>query len=402
MAFLFAAAIDTSCPTDAAGNRLDQMDRSGHYALWEEDFECARQLGVTALRFGPAYYRTHTGPGRYDWESCEAPMAWLRESSMALIAELCSFGTPKWLGGFQDPAFPVLFADYARAFAKRHPWVKYFMPVTRIGACARASGLQGEWNECLASDAGYVRALRNLCMAHELAVEAILGERPDAVIIQNERIEYHHGAGQHARAEAERRNARELLAIDLTTGHELAPGLAGYLVDNGMKAHDLRFLREPRAVGQRWLGLEYTPLSERRVASSGRITTARQGFGFRRLATEYHGRYKLPLFHAGTQPATRRPVPWLREQWKQVMALRTVGVPVHGFTWLPLTDGVEMTSTPEGPRRAPDGQGLYDLVRTPRPAANVFRGLIERWSVILGARADSPVALEAGSSAQAG
>ena len=399
MAFLFAAAIDTSCPTDASGNRLDQMDRSGHYALWEEDFECARQLGVTALRFGPAYYRTHTGPGRYDWESCEAPMRWLRDSRFTLIAELCSFGTPAWLGGFQDPAFPVLFADYARAFARRHPWVRYYMPVTRIGACARASGLHGEWNECLATDAGYVRALRNLCMAHELAVEAILGERPDAIIIQNERIEYYHGAGQHARTDADRRNALERVGLDLTTGHEMAPGLAGYLVDNGMKAHDLRFLRERRAVDQRWLGLEYTPASERRIASSGRITLARQGFGLRRLAADYHARYKLPLFHAGTHQGMRRGVPWLREQWKQVLALRSVGVPVNGFTWLPLTDGVETTRSASGTRSAPDGQGLYDLARDPRPTAAVFRELIERWSVILGAKSDSEVALQAGESA---
>ena len=399
MPFLFAAAIDTSCPTDAAGNRLDQMDRSGHYALWEEDFECARQLGVTALRFGPAYYRTHTGPGRYDWESCEAPMSWLRDSRFTLIAELCSFGTPAWLGGFQDPAFPVLFADYARAFARRHPWVRYYTPVTRIGACARASGLNGEWNECMTTDAGYVRALRNLCMAHELAVEAILGERPDAIIIQNERIDYYHGAGQHARAEADRRNALELVALDLTIGHELTPGLAGYLVDNGMKPHDLRFLREARATGQRWLGLEYTPESERRIAASGRITLARQGFGLRRLATEYHSRYKLPLFHAGTHQATRRGVPWLREQWKQVMALRSVGVPVHGFTWFPLTDGVRVTQSERGTQTAPDGQGLYDLARDPRPAAAAYRELIARWSVILGAKSDSVVALQAGSSA---
>src|SRR5688572_18881516 len=399
MAFFFTAAIDTSCPTDVAGNRLDQMDRSGHYARWEDDFECARRLGVTALRFGPAYYRTHIGPGRFDWESCEAPMTWLRNSRLTLIAELCSFGTPKWLGGFQDPAFPVLFADYARAFARRHPWVRHYMPVTRIGACARASGLHGKWNECLTTETGYVRALRNLCMAHELAVEAILGERPDAIIIQNERIAHYHGAGQQARAEAERRNALELVALDLTMGHELTPGLAGYLVDKGMKAHDLRFLREPRAREQRWLGLEYTPGSELRVASSGRITLARQGFGLRRLATDYHQRYKLPLFHAGTHQGSRRAVPWLREQWKQVLALRTVGLPVHGFTWLPLTDGVATKQGASGARTMPDGQGLFDVNRTPRPAAGVYRELIERWTVILGTKSESEIVMEIGSSA---
>ncbi len=399
MAFLFATGIDTSCPTDATGNRLDQMDRSGHYARWEDDFEAARHLGVTALRFGPAYYRTHTGPGRYDWESCDAPMTTLRDSGIELIAELCSFGTPAWLGGFQDPAFPVLFADYARAFAKRHPWVKYYIPVTRISLCARASGLAGEWNECMTTEAGYIRALRNLCMAHELAVEAILGERPDAIIIQNERIERYHGAGNEARAEAERRNALEHLALDLTIGREIPSGLSRYVCDNGMTAHDLRFLREPRGEGRRWLGLEYTPASELRVASSGRVTLARQGFGLRHLATEYHHRYRLPLFHAGTHQVSRRAVPWLREQWKQVMALRTVGIPVHGFTWMPLTDRVETKRTAEGLITAPDGHGLHDTGRRPRPAAGVYRTLVERWGVILNGSSDAAAEIRLGNSA---
>jgi beta-glucosidase/6-phospho-beta-glucosidase/beta-galactosidase len=396
MAFLFATGIDTSCPTDAAGTRFDQMDRNGHLALWEEDFECARQIGVTALRFGPAYYRAHTGPGRYEWDSCDAPMHRLREAGIEVIAELCNYGVPSWIGNFQDPGFPVLFAEYARAFAKRYPWVRYYMPVTRIGAVARASAAEGQWNECLTSDAAYVRALRNMCMAHELAVEAIVAERPDATIIHCERILQFHGAGQRARAEADRRNALELLGLDLTVGHELPQGLTRYLSDNGVAAVDLRFLREPRARDQRWLGLEYLPSSERRIASSGRITLARQGLGLRRIATDYWRRYRLPLFHAGTHQASRRAVPWLREQWKQVMALRTVGIPIHGFTWLPITDGVEHRQTSRGSRPIPDGHGLYDMERKGRPAAALYRTLVSRWSVIVGARSDSAVALGAG------
>jgi beta-glucosidase/6-phospho-beta-glucosidase/beta-galactosidase len=396
MAFLFATGIDTSCPTDAAGTRFDQMDRSGHYALWEEDFECARQLGVTAIRFGPAYYRAHIGPGRYDWEGCEAPMERLRESGVEVIAELCNFGVPSWIGSFQDPGFPVLFAEYVRAFARRFPWVRYYVPVTRVGAAARASAAEGQWNECLASDTSYVRALRNMCMAHELAVESIVSERSDATIIQCERIQRFHGAGRRAHAEAERRNAMELLGLDLTVGHELPSTLIRYLTDNGVTAADLRFLRETRAPNQRWLGLEYVPSSERRIASSGRITLARQGLGMRRIATEYWRRYKLPLFHAGTHQVSRRAVPWLREQWKQVMALRTVGIPIHGFTWLPIADGVEQRQTSRGSRPVPDGLGLYDLERKARPAASLYRTLVSRWSVIVGARSDSAVALGAG------
>jgi beta-glucosidase/6-phospho-beta-glucosidase/beta-galactosidase len=96
-------------------------------------------------------------------------MEHLRDLGIEVIADLCHFGVPTWLGGFQDAAFPVLFADYARTFARRYPWVRYFTPVNEIFICASFSALRGWWNECEASDAAFVRALRNLCMAHELA-----------------------------------------------------------------------------------------------------------------------------------------------------------------------------------------------------------------------------------------
>ena len=57
-----------------------------------------------------------------------------------VIADLCRFGVPSWLGGFQDPAFPVLFAEYARAFARRFPWVRCFTPVSDILQCAIGVG----------------------------------------------------------------------------------------------------------------------------------------------------------------------------------------------------------------------------------------------------------------------
>ena len=109
----------------------------------------------------------------------------------------------------------------------------------------------------------------------------------------------------------------------------------------------------------------------------------------------------LPALHGDGKTPGRslRSVPWLREQWKQVLALRSVGVPVHGFTWFPLTDAVRVSQSAGGTRTEADGQGLYDLARDPRPAAAAYRELIERWSVILGARSDAPVQMQAGESA---
>ena len=184
VSFLFATGIENSYPTIAGGRRIDQLAKCGHSARWEEDFALVQDLGLGALRWGPPYYRVHVAPDRYDWSWVDAPMQRLRAHGIAPIVDLCHFGVPSWLGGFQDPAFPVLFAESARAFARRFPWVRHWTPVNEIFVCASFSALRGWWNEMEASDAAFVRALRNLCMAHELAVEAILSERPDAIIVQ--------------------------------------------------------------------------------------------------------------------------------------------------------------------------------------------------------------------------
>jgi beta-glucosidase/6-phospho-beta-glucosidase/beta-galactosidase len=381
--FLFATGIENSYPTLQSGTRIDQMEKCGHYARWEEDFALVRDLGLNALRYGPPYYRTHVAPDRYDWDSADAPMARLRELGIEVIADLCHFGVPSWLGGFQDPAFPVLFADYARSFARRYPWVRYFTPVNEIFICADFSALRGWWNECDANDAAFVRAMRNLCMAHELAVEAILAERPDAIIVQGESIEHFHPAGRAAVKEADRLNGIKHLSLDLTMGHELAPGMAAYLSDHGVTSNDLSFFRERRAVGQRWLGTDYYLTCEHRVSANGRLTTCRNGLGFRALATQYHQRYGVPLFHCETNRVSAQAVRWLDAQWNDTVALIAAGVPVRGFTWYSLTDQIDWQHALRVERNDLHPVGLYDLERRARPVAARYREIIASWSARL-------------------
>jgi len=395
MTFLFATGIENSYPTIANGKRIDQMDKCGHYARWEDDFALVKEMGLNALRYGPAYYRTHVAPDRFDWESADAPMQRLRELGIEVIADLCHFGVPNWLGGFQDPAFPVLFAEYARAFARRYPWVRYFTPVNEIFICANFSARKGWWNECEASDAAFVRALRNLCMAHELAVEAILGERPDAIFVQGESCEHFHAAGREAGRIADHWNAVRFLSLDLTTGRELAPGMAGFLNEHGVTSNDLSFFRERRAVGQRWIGLDYYPTCEHRVLASGRMQTARKGLGFRALAREYYQRYQLPLFHCETNRVPRFALDWLREQWEDVLALRAEGVPMTGFTWYSLTDQIDWQYALREEHNHLHAVGLFDLNRKIRPVGEAYRDIVARWSRVLNAppaAEDTPVA----------
>jgi beta-glucosidase/6-phospho-beta-glucosidase/beta-galactosidase len=295
------------------------------------------------------------------------------------MADLCHFGVPSWLGGFQDPAFPVLFAQYARAFARRYPWVRYFTPVNEIFICASFSAMLGWWNECETTEAAFITAIRNLCMAHELAVEGILSERPDAIFVQSESIEHFSPAGKAAKDEADRLNAMKYLSLDLTLGRELAPGMAGLLNRHGVTSNDLSFFRERRAVGQRWIGLDYYPTCEHWVASTGRRTTARAARGLECLAREYYQRYRIPLFHCETNRVPRFAEEWLDDQWEATMNLRRSGIPVFGFTWYSLTDQIDWQHALRVERNDLHPVGLYDLNRKIRPVGVAYRELIARW-----------------------
>jgi beta-glucosidase len=384
--FLFLTGIENSYPVLPGGERLDQLDRVGHYARWERDFALARQLGVRALRYGPAYYRAHLAPDQFDWEVCDEPMRRLHDLGIEPIADLCHFGLPSWLKGFTDPAFPLHYAEYARAFARRYPWVRYFTPIHAILTCAARSALHGEWNDGKSSDEDFVLALRNLCMAHELAVEAILGERPDAIIVQSEMVEHVHAAGKQAAPVAERWNAIRFLALDLTLGREPASGMTRFLHEHGVASNELSFFRERRAEGRRWLGLFYFPESEQRVTGTGRRTAARQRLGFGTLARHYYQRYQVPLVHCGTHHAGRYAAPWLREQWESVLALRSSGVPVHGFGWHSLVDHGDVRSASGASTR--EGMlpvGLCGPDRELHPVGAAFKELVGKWSSVLAA-----------------
>jgi len=378
--FLFATGVENSCPTIVGGVRIDQMDRCGHYARWEEDFELVRECGLDTLRYGPPYYRVHTAPHQYDWEICDPQMHRLRDLGITVIADLCHFGVPTWLGGFQDPAFSILFAEYARAFARRYPWIRHFTPVSEIFVTADRSALKGWWNECETSERSFVHAIRNLCMAHELAVEAILCERPDAVIVQNESIEHFHAAGRDAQPHADRMNGLTLIPLDLTMGRELAPGMARFLNEHGVTSNDLSYFRERRAAGQRWLGVSYDPMCEHRISSSGRASFAHSMVvGFRELATQRYDRYRAPLFHCATNPVSHRAAYWLDSQWSDTLALRSAGIPVMGFTGYSLTDQIDWQHALRAEQNELHAVGMYDLQRRIRPVGVRYREIVAQW-----------------------
>lgn len=191
--FMFATGIENSIPTiDGGRKRVDEMEKCRFYENWRTDFELVREIGTRFLRYGPPLHTTFLGADRYDWSFADETFAGLRECGIIPIVDLCHFGVPDWIGNFQNPDFPELFAGYARAFAERFPWVQLYTPVNEMFICATFSGLYGWWNEQGTTDRTFVTALKHIVKANLLAMGSILEVRPDAIFIQSESSEYFH------------------------------------------------------------------------------------------------------------------------------------------------------------------------------------------------------------------
>jgi len=240
--FMFATGIENSIPTINNGRtRIDQMEKCGHYTHWRTDFELLDELDIQVLRYGPPLHKTFIGPGRYDWSFADMTFAEILRRNIIPIVDLCHFGVPDWIGNFQNPDFPELFATYAEDFARRFPWVQLYTPINEMFICAQFSAAYGWWNEQLRSDQAFVTALKHIVMANVLAMERILKVRPDALFIQSESSEYFHADNPAAIKPAEIMNARRFLSLDLNYGRRLDSEMYEFLMDSGMTRVEYHF-----------------------------------------------------------------------------------------------------------------------------------------------------------------
>jgi beta-glucosidase len=161
---MFATGIECSYPMIRNGSyRVDQLEATGHYRRWREDLDLTRELGIRFLRYGIPYHRINTASGVYDWAFTDEVLLEMRRLKIEPLVDLCHFGMPDWLGNsFQNPEFPQAFAAYARTFAQRYPWVKFYTPINEIFVCAKFSARLCE----NPSDESYVQASR-CCLARK-------------------------------------------------------------------------------------------------------------------------------------------------------------------------------------------------------------------------------------------
>ncbi|HUR99338.1 MAG TPA: family 1 glycosylhydrolase [Pyrinomonadaceae bacterium] len=388
--FLFCTGIENSYPTikgrDGTTVRIDQMEKSGHYDMWRDDFQLVRELGLDYLRYGPPYYSTHLGPGRYDWTFADETYNELKELGITPITDLCHFGVPDWIGNFQNTEWPEYFGEYAGAFAERFPWVHLYTPVNEIFITAMFSAQYGWWNERLKTDVAYVTALKNLARANLLAKANILKAQPNAIFIQSESSEYFHAVDPESKPLAETLNERRFLSLDLCYGNDVRAAMYMYLTDNGMSRDEYQWLMEQGRLVKPFciMGNDYYWTNEHYVDSEGTITPSGEIFGYYVITKQYYDRYHLPVMHTETnlQDAEEAPM-WLRKQWENMLRLRDDGVPIIGFTWYSLTDQVDWDNALRLDRGKVNPLGLYDLQRRIRPVGKAYKKLVEQWRGLL-------------------
>ncbi|TGE09816.1 family 1 glycosylhydrolase [Hymenobacter fodinae] len=389
--FIFATGIENSYPTIQNGRvRMDEMEKCGHYKFWQKDFDLVEELGICFLRYGPPIHTTWLGAGKYDWSFADETFRDLYRRNIAPIVDLCHFGVPDWVGNFQNPDFPELFAQYARDFAARFPWVQLYTPVNEMYICAEFSALYGWWNEQLRSDEAFVTALKHIVKANVLAMKSIAEVRPDALFIQSESSEYFHAENPAAIRPAELMNSKRFLSLDLNYGRRVDSEMYEYLMDNGMTREEYHFFLHNRLKHQCIMGNDYYKTNEHRVKADGSTSASGEVFGYHVITRQYHDRYRLPVMHTETNmwqgPCGDEAVNWLWKEWANVLRVRNDGVPIVGFTWYSLTDQVDWDTALRENNGIVNPLGLYDLDRNIRPVGEAYKQLIQDWRQVLPAQ----------------
>jgi beta-glucosidase/6-phospho-beta-glucosidase/beta-galactosidase len=381
--FIFATGIDGSYPVVQGHLRRDQFAECGHYDRWREDLALVKAQGLQFLRYGPPYYRVHTGPGQYDWGFTDQVFTEMRTLGLVPIVDLIHFGVPDWLENFQNPDVPRYAAEYAGAFARRYPWVQYYTRVNEIYLTAHFSTLVGFWNERLQTDRAFVTAMKHLCQASIQIQQAIMAVQPRAIFIQSESAEYTHFRSGSGEEVADFHNMIRFVALDLHYGHQVQGNILLHLMDNGLTRQEYEWFMCQRAGERAILGLDYYNVNEHIVEDDGVRGPYQETFGWYVIARHYHDRYKKPLMITETNfPDPVEAPNWLWKQWHNAEQMREDGVPIVGFTWYGLLDLVDwcVNNTLTQPKGEIAQSGLYNLDRQPNPVAKAYGDLVRRWN----------------------
>jgi beta-glucosidase/6-phospho-beta-glucosidase/beta-galactosidase len=390
--FVAATGIECSAPRIDGGIRVDELEKTGHYAHYERDFDLVVELGIRFLRYGMPFHRLNPASGKFDWSFPDRALDACRRRGIVPVVDLMHFGVPDDIGDYQSPALPERFRAYADAFAARYGWVRYYTPVNEPLITAAFSARRGLWNERRSDDASFVRALLNVARCVVVASDAIRAHRRDAIFIQSDSCEYHHPLHPDAIAVAAFENELRFVGFELVYGLEPAASVRDFLLANGARPADLDWFAAHGSRDGAICGNDYYARSEVELSADRSERRRRVRLGYYHLAKQYHERLGVPIMHAETNAEGAGAVDWLHEQWTDALRLRREGVPIRGFTWYGLVNHVDWDSALTRDEGRENACGLVDLNRRPNPAYHAYRELIETLGNVAVEASGQPVA----------
>lgn len=393
---IFAVGIeDTFVPQSHPGARaLDEYELTQHYDEWYDDLALAVESGATHVRWGVPWHRVNPARGEFDWEWLDAVVARADELGLELILDLMHYGTPLWLNGtepsgmpssgeFAHPEYPDAVATYSAAVAERYrDSISIFTPLNEPLLNVLFCGAFAKWPPYLSGDAGFVTVLGAIAKGIVLAQRAIAEVNAGASFVHVEAtFRYESGPGGDAEHDSrlEFLRERQFIVQDLVTGRVgSSHPLRSYLLENGMQPTELDWFLQ-NAVQPDVMGVNYYPALSTELVE---VDDFRDGHpadprprvnawtdGLAEVLTAFADRYGAPVMltetcWTGTIDERRA---WMDASIDEVHRLRSIGLPVVGYTWWSLFDMIEWTwrESTAAPIDHLLDMGLWQLVEQP-------------------------------------
>ena len=330
----------------------DQLLYSGHYTR-PGDIERFAELGIKKLRY-PILWEHHQSKSNkvIDWSWTEKQLHAIRRKHIKPIAGLVHHGSGPAFTNLTDSEFPNKLALYAKAVAKKFPWLEYYTPVNEPLTTARFSGLYGLWYPHMKDELTFFKMLINQLKGVVLSMQAIRKINPKAKLVQTEDLSKTHSTDLLS-YQADFENERRWLTYDLLCGKvDQQHFFWDYFISMGIDIRDLEFFLEnpcPPDI----IGFNYYVTSERyldenienyhcsthggnhkhKYADVEAVRVSERA-GLNVLLKEAGERYKIPIAITENHLSCTREeqMRWFKETWEDCCNLKKQGVDIIAVT----------------------------------------------------------------------
>ena len=330
----------------------DQLLYSGHYTR-HGDIERFSELGIKKLRY-PLLWEHHqpAEDKAIDWSWTEKQLGIIRRKHIKPIAGLVHHGSGPVFTDLTDPDFPNKLASYARAVAKKFPWLEYYTPVNEPLTTARFSGLYGFWYPHIKDELTFFKMLIYQLKGVVLSMQEIRKINPKAKLVQTEDLSKTHSTSLLS-YQAEFENERRWLTYDLLCGKVTRQHFFwNYLISIGVDEDELNFFLENPCPPDIF-GFNYYVTSERYLdenienyhcSTHGgnskhryadvEAVRVKELAGLKILLKEAWERYNIPIAITENHLSCTREeqMRWFKETWDDCCNLKKQGVDIVAVT----------------------------------------------------------------------